>query len=288
MHSGCRSSRARRRRFPARPTGNGCRPTGRASIAASARNTAGAACAHGARGRGRAARRFHAWLAAQRQPAPHPAPMRNGAAGASSRRAARVATRCSAPTRRATRARSHARRVAPAARGRHARQHPDNLRRWIAHAQQIKPDALMPSIALARARRRRSRRVSRDPALNGGCRWPSPATCPPRPCAGSRRRAARLGARARARRAVGIGARLARLARHGRPQAHRAALHRHRVRVPAARRRRGARDAHPARAAERDPADARAIRRAVHDARRHDDLPVRAARAVRFRELPGR
>ena len=31
-----------------------------------------------------------------------PAPMRNGAAGASSRRAARVATRCSAPTRRAT------------------------------------------------------------------------------------------------------------------------------------------------------------------------------------------
>ena len=47
---------------------------------------------------------FHAWLAAQRQPAPHPAPMRNGAAGASSRRAARVATRCSAPTRRATRA----------------------------------------------------------------------------------------------------------------------------------------------------------------------------------------
>ena len=90
---------------------------------------------------------FHAWLAAQRQP-PHPAPMRNGAAGASSRRAARVATRCSAPTRRAT-PRSHARRVAPAARGRHARQHPDNLRRWIAHAQQIKPDALMPSIALA-------------------------------------------------------------------------------------------------------------------------------------------
>ena len=99
-------------------------------------------------GRGRAARRFHAWLAAQR-PAPHPAPMRNGAAGASSRRAARVATRCSAPTRRATRARSHARRVAPAARGRHARLTPRQPAPLDRARQQIKPDALMPSIALA-------------------------------------------------------------------------------------------------------------------------------------------
>lgn len=79
---------------------------------------------------------------------------------------------------------------------------------------------------------------------------------------------------------------MARLARHGRPQANRAALHRHRVRVPAARRRRGARDAHPAGAAECDRAHARAVRLAVHDARRHDDLPVRAARAVRLCELP--
>ena len=192
----CRSSRARRRRFPARPTGNGCRPTGRASIAASARNTA--------------ARSMRTWRSRSWPSRPPLSRVARRATPAGPRTRHRCATARPARLRVARGChavlgtdaagdapRSHARRVAPAARGRHARQHPDNLRRWIAHAQQIKPDALMPSIALA-ARRRRSRRVSRDPALNGGCRWPSPATRPPPPVcriSATRRPARRTSAR---------------------------------------------------------------------------------------------
>ncbi|CAB5090924.1 cytochrome c oxidase subunit II [Burkholderia cenocepacia] len=95
---------------------------------------------------------FQAWLAAQRQPARAPA------AGASAeRRGQRVfAARCAGcHAVRGTDAAGDAgpdlthvgtRRLLAAGTLDNT---PDNLRRWIAHAQQVKPQSLMPSIALA-------------------------------------------------------------------------------------------------------------------------------------------
>lgn len=93
---------------------------------------------------------FDAWLAAQREPAPAPGTD-------AERRGGHVfAARCAGcHTVRGTDATGDAgpdlthvasRRLLAAGTLDNT---PDNLRRWIAHAQQIKPDALMPSIALA-------------------------------------------------------------------------------------------------------------------------------------------
>ncbi|AXF25591.1 cytochrome c oxidase subunit II [Burkholderia pyrrocinia] len=93
---------------------------------------------------------FRAWLAAQRQPAP-------AAATGTERRGQRVfAARCAGcHAVRGTDATGDAgpdlthvgtRRLLAAGTLDNT---PDNLRRWIAHAQQIKPQTLMPSIALA-------------------------------------------------------------------------------------------------------------------------------------------
>lgn len=95
---------------------------------------------------------FHAWLAAQRQPAPAPA-----AGAGAERRGQRVfAARCAGcHAVRGTDAAGDAgpdlthvgtRRLLAAGTLDNT---PDNLRRWIAHAQQVKPQSLMPSIALA-------------------------------------------------------------------------------------------------------------------------------------------
>ncbi|RKU00156.1 cytochrome c oxidase subunit II [Burkholderia sp. Nafp2/4-1b] len=93
---------------------------------------------------------FRAWLAAQRQPAPAPA------AGAEQHGQKIFAARCAGcHAVRGTEAAgdagpdlSHlgARRLLAAGTFDNT---PDNLRRWIAHAQQIKPQTLMPSFALA-------------------------------------------------------------------------------------------------------------------------------------------
>nr|WP_244099930.1 cytochrome c oxidase subunit II [Burkholderia anthina] len=93
---------------------------------------------------------FRAWLAAQRQPPPAPA------AGAQQRGRHLFAARCAGcHTVRGTDATGNAgpdlshlgaRRLLAAGTLDNT---PDNLRRWIAHAQQIKPLTLMPSFALA-------------------------------------------------------------------------------------------------------------------------------------------
>nr|WP_321850669.1 cytochrome c oxidase subunit II [Burkholderia diffusa] len=95
---------------------------------------------------------FRAWLAAQRQPAPAPAP----AIGAERRGRHVFDARCAGcHTVRGTDAAGDAgpdlshlgsRRLLAAGTLDNT---PDNLRRWVAHAQQIKPQTLMPSFALA-------------------------------------------------------------------------------------------------------------------------------------------
>lgn len=93
---------------------------------------------------------FRAWLAAQRQPAPVPA------AGAEQRGWRVFAARCAGCH--AVRGTDAAGDAGPDLSHLGARRllaagtldnTPDNLRRWIAHAQQIKPLTLMPSFALA-------------------------------------------------------------------------------------------------------------------------------------------
>ena len=74
---------------------------------------------------------------------------------------------------------------------------------------------------------------------------------------------------------------------HGRSQGDRHALPRHRLRLPAARRPRGAGHARcSSRGPNQHAADAGAIQPAVLDARHDDDLPVRAAGAVGLQQLP--
>ncbi|UEP26063.1 cytochrome c oxidase subunit II [Burkholderia ambifaria] len=93
---------------------------------------------------------FRAWLAAQRQPAPAPA------AGAEQRGRRVFATRCAGCH--AVRGTDAAGDAGPDLSHLGSRRllaagtldnTPENLRRWIAHAQQIKPQTLMPSFALA-------------------------------------------------------------------------------------------------------------------------------------------
>nr|WP_174971324.1 cytochrome c oxidase subunit II [Burkholderia contaminans] len=93
---------------------------------------------------------FHAWLAAQRQPAPAPGTdaQRRGQRVFASRCAGCHAVLGTDAAGDAGPDLTHvaSRRLLAAGTLDNT---PDNLRRWIAHAQQIKPDALMPSIALA-------------------------------------------------------------------------------------------------------------------------------------------
>ncbi|MBR8184854.1 cytochrome c oxidase subunit II [Burkholderia ambifaria] len=93
---------------------------------------------------------FRAWLAAQRQPAPAPA------AGAEQRGRRVFATRCAGCH--AVHGTDAAGDAGPDLSHLGSRRllaagtldnTPENLRRWIAHAQQIKPQTLMPSFALA-------------------------------------------------------------------------------------------------------------------------------------------
>ncbi|WP_175760654.1 cytochrome c oxidase subunit II [Burkholderia ambifaria] len=93
---------------------------------------------------------FRAWLAAQRQPAPAPA------GGAEQRGRHVFATRCAGCH--AVRGTDAAGDAGPDLSHLGSRRllaagtldnTPDNLRRWIAHAQQIKPQTLMPSFVLA-------------------------------------------------------------------------------------------------------------------------------------------
>ena len=165
-----------------------------------------------------------------------------------------------------------------------------NLLDWIAHAQQIKPDALMPGIALTCGGCRRALRLSRDAAMTEH--------------ATSRRDADRMQPHFAARSAeVEPGSdeeRKPARTMGNRPgwrgwlstvdhKQHRHALSSSPRSCFCCGRHRGARDARAARAAQRDAAHARAVQPALHDARRDDDFPVRAAGAVAaFRTICGR